>query len=45
MSWKKEAAQKMLQLHGENKKHIKQAQALKLLFKQAEMGLQVVRQN
>jgi hypothetical protein len=39
MSWKKVAAEKMLQLHSENKKHIKQARALKLLYKQAEFGL------
>ena len=39
MSWKKQAAEKLLYLHGENKKHVKQAQALRLLYKQAEMGL------
>ena len=39
MSWKKIAAEKMLQLHSENKKHIKQAHALRLLYKQAELGL------
>jgi len=29
----------MLQLHSENKRHTKQAQALKLVFRQAELGL------
>lgn len=32
------AAQKMLQLHEENKGHKKRAHAIKLLYKQADMG-------
>lgn len=34
----KQAAQKMLQLHEENKGHRKRAHALRLLYKQAELG-------
>jgi len=34
----KQAAEKMLQLHQENKEHIKRAHALKLIYKQAELG-------
>lgn len=34
----KQAAQKMLQLFDENKKHEKQAHALQLIYKQVEMG-------
>jgi hypothetical protein len=36
---RKLAAQKMLQLYDENRKHIKQAQAMRLVYKQAELGL------
>lgn len=35
----KQAAEKMLQLHRENKEHEKRAHAVKLLYKQAEMGV------
>jgi len=35
---RKLAAAKMLQLHSENKEHEKRAQALRLIYKQAEMG-------
>ena len=35
---RKTAAAKMLQLHEENKQHEKQARAIKLLFKQVELG-------
>ena len=35
---KKIAAQKMLQLHTSNKEHEKRAHALRLIYKQAEMG-------
>jgi len=34
----KKAAEKMLQLHSANKEHEKRAHALRLLYKQAEMG-------
>lgn len=34
----KQAAEKMLQLHEENKGHRKRAHAIQLLYKQAEMG-------
>lgn len=35
---KKIAAQKLLQLHTSNKEHEKRAHALRLIYKQAEMG-------
>lgn len=35
----KAAAQKMLQLHTANKEHEKRAHAIRLLYKQAELGL------
>ena len=35
---RKQAAQKMLQLHTENKEHEKRAYALRLIYKQAELG-------
>jgi|WetSurSiteA1Bulk_404760.scaffolds.fasta_scaffold244517_1 hypothetical protein len=34
----KQAAAKMLQLHKENKEHEKRAHALRLIYKQAELG-------
>ena len=34
----KKAAQKMLQLHSENKGHMKRAHAIRLIYKQAELG-------
>ena len=36
---REKAASAMLHLHGENKKHEKRAHALRLLYKQAEMGM------
>ena len=35
---RKIAAQKMLQLHSSNKEHEKRAHAIRLIYKQAEMG-------
>lgn len=35
---RKLAAEKMLQLHAANKEHIKRAHALRLIYKQAELG-------